>query len=49
VLSSNFKLTPARRIQLRQAGIRLQQIIARLAVLDAEFRKLNPPRPNKPL
>jgi len=46
VSQGNYRLTPARRIQLKRAGVRLGEIIARLAALDQEYRKLNlPPRP----
>lgn len=45
---ADYKLSPARRIQLKRAGIRLQQILARLAALEDEFKRLNAPaRPNE--
>jgi hypothetical protein len=47
VLQGNHKLSPGRRIQLKRAGIRLQQIIARLAALHAEYKRLNPPQLKK--
>jgi hypothetical protein len=41
VIHNSYRLTPARRIQLKMTGVRLQQIMARLAALDAEYKKLH--------
>jgi hypothetical protein len=44
----DFRLTPARRIKLKQSGVRLKQIIARLAALDAEYKRIHSGPPTKP-
>jgi hypothetical protein len=48
MLDPRFRLTPARRIKLRLSGVRLQQIITRLAALDAEFRRIHTQQPRQP-
>lgn len=44
----DLRLTPARRIKLKLSGVRLKQIIARLAALDAEYQRIHSRAPNKP-